>query len=81
VCRVEAKIVLSSRRKELLVHNNYTYRKCKTLNSGEVYWRCSVEKSCRAKIFTVGAENIISRFEERHDHGSDEKKNKQEITE
>jgi hypothetical protein len=56
---MEAIIVLSSRRKELLVHNNYTYRKCKTLNSGEVYWRCSVEKSCRAKIFTVEAEIVI----------------------
>jgi hypothetical protein len=38
--RMEAKIVLSSRPKELLVHNNNdTYRKYKTLNSDDVYWR------------------------------------------
>ncbi|KAE9538197.1 hypothetical protein AGLY_006169, partial [Aphis glycines] len=49
------------------VRNNYKYSKSKELKSGEVGWRC-VEKTCKAKLYTIGAENNFSRESGTHEH-------------
>ena len=61
--------------KRLLVINQYTFSKQKLLKSGEVFWRCTKKSlNCAAKVFTLGAENLVSRSQLDHNHEQDERK-------
>lgn len=67
--------ITSNRGDVLLVLDNFTFSKGRVLKSGEVCWRCSRKKlNCKAKVYTVGPDNIFSRNEGMHSHDADEQK-------
>jgi len=63
----EISVIYSQRKNVLLVRNNYKYFKSQKLKSGEIGWRC-VQKTCKAKLFTVGVDNNFSRESGTHVH-------------
>lgn len=63
----EISVIYSQRKNVLLVRNNYKYFKSKELKSGEIGWRC-VQKTCKAKLYTAGVDNNISRESGTHVH-------------
>lgn len=66
---MEISFVDSDNGKRLLVVNKYTFSKQKVLKSGEVFWRCTKKSSnCAAKVFTLGAEHLVSRSQLEHNH-------------
>ena len=68
-------IIRSERGKELIVFENFTFSKDVTLKSGEISWRCSQKRlNCKAKLYTVGPDNIITKKGNDHNHKADEKK-------
>lgn len=70
---MEVRVIESTKGKELILLNNFKYRKCYQLQSGEMKWRCSV-KTCSAKIYTMGEDYVIIKSEVLHSHNSDIKK-------
>jgi hypothetical protein len=66
-------IIESERGRPLLSKNGYFYRQKKVLKTGECFW-CCTNKSCKAKIYTLGRENVISRSDLNHNHQSDDQK-------
>lgn len=72
---MEISYVDSDNGKRLLVVNQYTFSKQKVLKSGEVFWRCTKKSlNCPAKVFTLGAENLVSRSQLEHSHEANESK-------
>lgn len=77
---MEISKVISERGKEVLIVESGKFTKDKVLKSGETYWRCAI-RSCRAKVFTMGVEDLISRSDLQHNHSLDLKKlNRQTIS-
>lgn len=77
---MEVSKVISERGKEVLIVECAKFSKDKILKSGEIYWRCAI-RSCKAKVFTMGAEDLISRCDLQHNHTKDIKKlNRQVIS-
>lgn len=70
--------VVSERGKKVLIVESAKFTKDKVLKSGEIYWRCAI-RSCKAKVFTMGAEDLISRCDLQHDHPKDIKKLNRQI--
>lgn len=68
----------SERGKPVLIVESEKFTKHKELKSGEVCWRCAI-RSCKAKIYTVGAENLIMRSELEHSHEKNLKKLNRQI--
>ena len=64
---MESLTLISNRGKYLLKVNDFTFSEDKVLKSGETYWRC-VKRSCKAKVFTLGQEKLITRSELQHNH-------------
>lgn len=67
-----AKIVLSEKEKDLIVHNDYIFEK-QNVKGNNVYWRCSI-RTCRSKITTKGdyAVNLgLLELKVHHNHPSD----------
>jgi len=62
-------IIESSRRKQILLDNNFKFYVASELKSGEVKWRCN-KKTCIAKIYTFGEDDarIILRRDGTHNH-------------
>lgn len=75
---MEGRIIESSRGKELLIVESVSFKKAKVLKSGETFWRC-IQQSCKAKVFTIGAENLITRSDLQHCHDKDIKKLNRQI--
>ena len=58
----------------LILCENFTFPKDKVLKSGETSWRCCQRKlHCKARLCTIGTDNLISRREDAHNHGEFEK--------
>lgn len=70
---MEGHVIESSRGKEILIVESASFKKAKVLKSGETFWRC-IKQSCNAKVFTVGAEKLITRCDLQHCHDKDIKK-------
>lgn len=70
---MEFQIIESMYGNELLVLNNFKYKKEKVLKSGETFWRCIKRKEkCSAKVYTVlGPDHVISRTDIDHNHEAD----------
>ena len=49
----------TDRGNKCVIHNNFTYRKANVLKNGDVVYRCSTEKSCKAGI-------VEAKYEEKH---------------
>lgn len=64
---MDTKIITSEKGKPLLLLNGFKFQKKKELKSGEMFWTRS-NKSCNAKVFTLGHENFISRSNDDHNH-------------
>lgn len=75
---MEISKVISERGKEVLIVDSAKFTKDKVLKSGETYWRCAI-RSCKAKVFTMGIEDLISRSDLQHDHPKDTKKLNRQI--
>lgn len=75
---MEKFVTLSERGKPVLVVNSVKFTKHKVLTSGEICWRCA-DRSCKAKVYTVGSENLISRSEIEHNHEKNIKKLNRQI--
>lgn len=61
--------------KVLIAYENFTFSKDRVLKSGETSWRCSRKRlNCKAKIYTLGPENLITRKDDVHNHEADEQK-------
>lgn len=60
---------VSKRDKVFLILNNFKFNFAATLLSGEMKWRCRVSK-CKAVLYTVGEECIISRCNLTHCHAA-----------
>lgn len=64
----------------MLVIHNFKFSQQKVLKTGEVFWRCTKKGTCKAKVFTVGPDNLIVRSHLQHNHEADEKTlNRQKI--
>lgn len=63
---------LSERRNEVLILDGRKFRFTKVLKNNESFWRCSI-KTCKAKVWTVGPEKIVSRSELQHNHTKNSK--------
>lgn len=64
---MEVKTVLSQRGANLLIVEGFKFRKIYKLSVGEVLWRCT-NKQCKAKLYTLGDEHLISKSELVHNH-------------
>lgn len=77
---METSKVISERGKEVLIVESGKFTKDKVLKSGETYWRCAI-RSCKAKLFTMDVEDLITRSDLQHNHSQDIKKlNRQSIS-
>lgn len=77
---METSKVISERGKEVLIVQFAKFTRDKVLTSGEIYWRCAV-RSCKAKVFTIGRNDVISRGDLHHNHPKDiQKLNRQVIS-
>jgi len=63
----EISFIYSQRKNVLLVKNNYKYSKYTELKSGETGWKC-IQKTCKAKLYTIGVDNNFSRESGTHEH-------------
>lgn len=63
----KAEFVLSKRGTHHLALEGFNFRKKKQLKNGETFWACS-RKNCNAKVFTVGEDHLINRWDKRHFH-------------
>lgn len=73
--------MLSEKGKLLLAIDNFKFRRYRdNKTSGEVCWCCTL-KTCSAKVFTIGPDNIFSRKSGDHNHVSlsDEILNRQKL--
>lgn len=67
-------VIESERGRSLILCENFTFSKDKVLKSGETSWRCCQRKlRCKARLYTIGTENLICRREDVHNHGAFEK--------
>ncbi|KAE9543670.1 hypothetical protein AGLY_002066 [Aphis glycines] len=60
-------IFISQRKNVRLLKNNYKYSKYTELKSGETGWKC-IQKTCKTKLYTFGADNNFSRESGTHEH-------------
>lgn len=60
-------VSLSERGKPVIIVDSVKFTKHRELKTGEICWRCS-DRSCKAKVYTVGSENKILRSEMEHIH-------------
>lgn len=68
-------IIRSKRGKELIVFENFTFSNDVTLKSDKISWPCSRKRlNGKAKLYTVGPDNIITKKGNDHNHQADEKK-------
>jgi len=63
----EISFIYSQRKNVLLVKNNYKYSKYTELKSGETGWKC-IQKTCKAKLYTIGVDNNFLRESGTHKH-------------
>lgn len=64
-------VMYSQRKNVLLVKNNFKYSKYVELKSGEIGWKC-IDKSCKAKLYTIGIDHVFSRESGTHSHENNE---------
>jgi hypothetical protein len=57
-----------NRGNKCIVYNGYTYRKMYTLKNGDVVYRFSTQKNCKASVTTDENEIAIIRTRAVHDH-------------
>lgn len=73
---MSATLIKSTRGKDVLLLENFTFAKDREMKSGEVSWRCSQRKTnaCNATVFTIGPELLVSRGNLIHSHEANEPK-------
>ncbi|KAK0074444.1 hypothetical protein PV325_008313 [Microctonus aethiopoides] len=64
---MEKFVSLSERGKSVLVVDSVKFTKHRTLASGEISWRCA-DRPCKAKVYTMGPDDIITRNKMQHNH-------------
>lgn len=64
----------TNRGNKCIVYNGFTYRKMYTLKSGDVVYRCSNQKNCKASVTTDDKGIAIIRTRGEHDHEGNEQK-------
>lgn len=73
--KMSVSMIKSERGKDLLIFENFTFSKDRVLKSGETSWRCCQKRlQCKAKIYTVGTDNLITKKNDDHNHEADERK-------
>lgn len=60
-------VVFIQRENVLLVKNNYKYSTHTELISGKIGWKC-IQKTCFAKLYTIGVDYNFSRESRTHPH-------------
>lgn len=65
--KISIETISSERGGLMIFYGNYKYNFYRKLASGETKWRCRA-KGCRAVIYTVGAELLISKMDVHHSH-------------
>jgi hypothetical protein len=63
----EISFIYSQRKTVLLMKNNYKYSKYTEFKSGEIGWKC-IQKTCKAKLYTIGIDNNFLRESGTHEH-------------
>lgn len=75
-----ASVIKSIRGKDLLVYENFTFSKDRTMKNGEVVWRCIQRNlKCRATLYTIDLELTISKSNIVHNHEANERKLNRQI--
>ena len=64
----------TNRGKKSLIYDGYSYRKVNSLKNGNVVYRCSTGKSCKATVTTEEKGVAVVKMKNEHNHESDEKK-------
>ena len=64
----------TNRDKKSIIYDRYSYRKDNSLKNGDVVYRCSTGKSCKATITTDEKGVAVMKMKNEHNHESDEKK-------
>ena len=62
----------TNRGKKSIIYDGYSYRKVNSLKNGNVVYRCSTGKSCKATTDEKGV--AVMKMKNEHNHESDEKK-------
>ena len=64
----------TNRGKKSIIYDGYSYRKDNSLKNGNVVYRCSTGKSCKATVTTDEKGVAVVKMKNEHNHESGEKK-------
>ena len=67
--QVQVEVIQSSKDKDMLAHEGFLHRRDRTCNS-RVFWRCTKERLCKARIVTGlnYADTLLGELRGEHDH-------------
>lgn len=76
---MEGKFMISEKGKELMVVDNFKFRKVHESACGKVRWRCT-NKKCDSKVYTVGKDKNVFESYINHNHNADDNINRQAVS-